>query len=150
MIRKLETDKNNSVVYLSVQELIEKMKGKESFVLYLGFPECPWCRSVVSTFLEVVDDVGIEKVYYINIRNMRDSYEIKEGKVIQTKKGTKDYQTLLRLFDSVLDDYTLKNELGEEISVLEKRIYAPSIISVVDGKVESLTDGLVINNWMLL
>ena len=58
--------------------------------------------------------------------------------------------TLLRLFDSVLDDYTLKNELGEEISALEKRIYAPSITSVVDGKVESLTDGLVINNWMLL
>ena len=142
MARKVEIDENNSVVYLSVQELIEKMKGKESFVLYLGFPECPWCRSVISTLLEVVDDVGIEKVYYINIRNMRDSYEIKEGKAIQTKKGTEDYQTLLRLFDSVLDDYTLKNESGEEVSVLEKRIYAPSIISVVDGKVESLTDGI--------
>ena len=142
MARKVETDENNSVVYLSVSELIEKMKGKESFVLYLGFPECPWCRSVISTLLEVVDDVGIEKVYYINIRNMRDSYEIKEGKAIQTKKGTEDYQTLLSLLDAVLENYTLTNSLGEVLDTGEKRIYAPSIVAIVDGKAVNLTDGI--------
>ncbi len=140
--RNLTIDKNNSVVYLSVKQLKEKMDASESFVLYLGFPECPWCRSVISTLLEVGNDLGFTTIYYINIKEMRDSYQIKDGNLVKVKEGTEDYQTLLQLFDPLLDNYTLDTETGEKIETGEKRIYAPSIISIVDGKPQSIMDGI--------
>ena len=142
-VRKLEIDEDNLISYVSVEELTKMIEGKQSFVLYLGFPECPWCRSVIPTLFQVARDLGIDAIYYINIKEMRDSYQLDDsGNAVLEKKGSKDYQKLLALFDAVLDDYTLTTENGEKVNVLEKRIYAPSIISVVDGKPQEKTDGI--------
>ena len=43
--------------------------------------------------------------------------------------------------DSVLDDYTLTNEDEEEISAEEKRIYAPNVVAVIDGKAKEMSTG---------
>ena len=43
---------------------------------------------------------------------------------------------------NVLSDYNLKNEDGEEISTGEKRIYAPNVVAVVNGKAEKMTEGI--------
>lgn len=142
VVRELSISKYNSIIYTSAKEVEEKISNNETFVIYLGFPECPWCRSVLPILLEVASDLKIDTIYYINIKDMRDSYEIVDNKLKKMKKGTKDYKILLRLFDNVIDEYTLTNDDGEEIDTLEKRIYAPSIISVVNGEVVDLTDGI--------
>lgn len=140
--REVKINSKSSITYTSVHEINSKMKKKESFVLYLGFPECPWCRSVVSTLLEVEKDLGLDTIYYLNIKEIRDHYEVVDNQLKKTKEGTEDYQTLLSLLDGVLENYTLTNSLGEVLDTGEKRIYAPSIVAIVDGKAVNLTDGI--------
>ena len=63
-------------------------------------------------------------------------FEIQDGKAIRTKEGSDSYYTLLSLFDSVLQDYTV-----DDISTNEKRIFAPNVVSVINGKPNMLIEG---------
>ena len=140
--RKINIDKKSSITYTSVEQIEKMVEKKESFVLYLGFPECPWCRSVVSTLLEVEKELGLDTIYYLNIKEIRDQYKIVDNQLQKVKEGTKDYQKLLSMFDSVLENYTLTTSSGEVLETGEKRIYAPSIIAITSGEAVNLTDGI--------
>ena len=48
---------------------------------------------------------------------------------------------MLQRFDALLSDYTLTDAKGQEIAVGEKRIYAPSLIRVQDGKAVQIYTG---------
>ena len=65
-----------------------------------------------------------------------------EGKVVIENKGTEAYYQLLEKLEIVLDDYILTDEDGNEVNTQEKRIYAPNIISVVDGVATKMTTGI--------
>ena len=144
--RELDIPSNNPFVYTSAKEIVKMMDNKESFVVYFGFESCPWCRSVISTLIEVAKDNSVDKIYYVNVKNIRDVLEVKNGKVVTKNKGLDAYYDLLDRFDSVLKKYelTVKDEDDEEkkIDTKEKRIYAPNVISVVDGKPTKLTTGI--------
>ena len=43
---------------------------------------------------------------------------------------------------NVLSDYTLTNSDGDEISLEEKRIYAPNVVAVVDGEATKMEEGI--------
>ena len=60
--RELNIDKNNNIVYKSDEEIVQMIKNKETFVVYFGFPKCPWCRSVLPSLLDVSSDLGLEKL----------------------------------------------------------------------------------------
>ena len=92
--------------------------------------------------LEAAKDYNIDTIYYLNIKDDRDYYEVKDGKVVyqkdengKEKKGVKGYFKLLKLLDKELDEYTIKDEDGKEYNVGEKRIYVPLIIFVNEGKI---------------
>lgn len=140
--RSLEIDDNNPITYQTVSDIIEAMDDKESFVIYFGFAECPWCRSVVPTLIEVANDLGISNIYYVDVKEIRDTLELDdEGNIVTKKEGTEDYYKLLEKLDSVLETYLLTDADGNEVNTGEKRIYAPNIISVIDGEAKYLTDG---------
>ena len=84
------------------------------------------------------------KVYkYIDVKDIRDSYELDDdNKPKLVKKGSKDYSKLLEKLEPVLEDYTLTDSDNNEIKVGEKRIYAPNIISVINGEAKELTTGI--------
>ena len=42
----------------------------------------------------------------------------------------------------MLEDYVLINDDGKEVKTGEKRIYAPNIVSIVNGEAVGLTDGV--------
>lgn len=141
--RTLEIDKDNSFIYKDANDIVKMMENKETFVVYFGFATCPWCRSVVPTLIEVANDLGITPIYYVDVKEIRDTMVIDEDSSIVTKvKGTDAYYELLEKMDSVLEEYTLKDQDGNKISTKEKRIYAPNIVSVVDGEALKLTDGI--------
>lgn len=142
-VRSINIDKNNPIIYKEAKDIIEMMDNKESFVVYFGFAKCPWCRSVIPTLLEVSKDEELDKIYYVDVLNIRDALEIDdEGNLTTTKQGTKDYYKLLEYFSDVLDDYSLADEDGNSIETNEKRIYAPNVVSVVNGKAKDLTTGI--------
>ena len=70
----------NYYVYRNSEEII-KILEHGTGVVYLGFPECPWCQAYVPMLNEVADVEGLEKIYYFNILEDR-------------KNNTKEYQKI--------------------------------------------------------
>lgn len=142
-IRAITIPKDNPYQYITPAELINKLDNKDTFVVYFGFAECPWCRSVLPILTEVAADLDVTTIYYVDIQDIRDTIELNESNEITTaKKATKDYYELLKKLDAVLEDYTISDENGNEIDTNEKRIYAPNVISIVDGNAKELETGI--------
>lgn len=106
---KLSSD--NVFTYKSLKE-VNKILEKGTGVVYLGFPECPWCQEYVKYVNEVAKKVDLDKVYYFNIREDRTN-------------NTEDYQTTIKL----LRDYLPTDEEGNP------RVYVPLIAVIQNGKV---------------
>lgn len=140
--REITIDSKNKMVYKTTEEVLNLIDKKKSFVLYFGFDTCPWCRSVVPTLASISKELN-QEVYYIGVKDIRDTFELDDdNKPKLVKKGSKDYSKLLEKLEPVLEDYTLTDSDNNEIKVGEKRIYAPSIVSVIDGKAKELTTGI--------
>lgn len=102
---------DNVFVYRDMEEIIKILENGRGIV-YLGFPECPWCQAYVPYLNDVAKEVGISKIYYYNILNDR-------------KEETDNYKKILEL----LGEYVEYNDEGN------KRIYAPTVIFVDNGKI---------------
>lgn len=140
--REITIDSKNKMVYKTTEEVLNLIDKKKSFVLYFGFDTCPWCRSVVPTLASISKELN-QEVYYIDVKDIRDTFELDDdNKPKLVKKSSKDYSKLLEKLEPVLEYYTLTDSDNNEIKVGEKRIYAPSIVSVIDGKAKELTTGI--------
>lgn len=107
---------DNVFVYRTDKEIIDILKHGTG-IIYLGFPECPWCQAYVSYLDEVAKETKIEKIYYLNILEIR-------------KNNTKEYQEIV----SLLDNYLSYDEEGK------KRIYVPAIVAVKEGEIIGFDD----------
>lgn len=140
--RTITIAEDNPIIYASADDIVKKMEDGETFYVYFGFSTCPWCRSVLEKALEVAKEKNIETIYYVDVFDIRDTFELDENnKAVQTKKGTEGYQKLIELMANVLDDYNLTTENGKKVSTKEKRIYAPNYVYVKDGKAKTLVEG---------
>lgn len=139
--RELNISKDNPFVYATEDEIVEKINNKESFIVYFGFKECPWCRSVLEELIHAAKDKKVDKIYYVDVLDIRDVKELENGEIKTTKEGTEGYMKLIELLGDVLDDYTLTNENEESIKVGEKRIYAPNVVAISSGKAIKLETG---------
>lgn len=141
--RKVSIPKDNPFIYKEAEDIVEMINNKETFAVYFGFDSCPWCRSVVPTLTEVAKDVEIEKIYYVDVKEIRDTIEINDnGELETTKEGTDGYYELIELLGDVLSDYTLTDSDGNTVSANEKRIYAPNVVVVIDGVAEKIESGI--------
>lgn len=111
-----EVPEYNVFVYKGAEEII-KILEHGTGIVYLGFPECPWCQAYVPILSEVADIEGIDKIYYFNILNER-------------KENTQNYHKMV----SILSDYLQYDDEGN------KRIYVPAIIAVIDGQIIGFDD----------
>lgn len=101
----------NVFTYRTIDEIINIME-KGTGVVYLGFPECPWCNAYVKYLNEVAQEVGIEKIYYYNILEDRIN-------------NTSGYQKIV----SILKDNLQTDEEGYP------RIYVPNVSFHIEGKI---------------
>lgn len=135
--------RKSNIKYKSEQDIIDAIKNKETFVVYFGFAKCPWCRSVIEVFLDVCNEEKIDNLYYVDVENIRDVMKLDDNnKPVVDKKGTNGYYKLLDEFDSVLGDYKLYDKDNNVVLASEKRIYAPNMIYVKNGKVIGLVSGI--------
>lgn len=113
---------DNVYVYKTLEE-INKILENGTGLVYLGFPECPWCRGYVPIINEVAKEQGLDKIYYFNIKKDRED-------------NSKLYQKTVELLS---DNLRYDNEGN-------RRIYAPSLIAVKNGKVVMFDDTRYWNN----
>lgn len=149
--RTLDIPEDNPFVYATAEELVEKIDNKETFVVYFGFASCPWCRSILNNLITAAKNNNIDKIYYVDVKNIRDTYSLNENnEAVTTVEGTKGYYDLLDRLDRVLDKYASltytvtkkKKTVVKEVEINEKRIYAPNIIIVRDGEAVGKTTGV--------
>ena len=107
---------NNVFVYRNLDE-INKILENGTGVVYLGFPECPWCNGYIPYLNEVAINEHLDKIYYFNILNDR-------------KNNTSGYKKTVQL----LNDYLKYDNEGN------KRIYVPAVIAVNNGKIVGFDD----------
>ncbi len=140
---ELDVEDNNKIEEISYSDILNKMESEESFVVFFGFPTCPWCRLVVEPLIEVSNNSDIEKIYYVNIEDTRNTIELDEdNKLVTTKQGNDDYLKLVDNISDILNDYVIKDEDGKEYETNMKRIFAPNIIAFKDGKAIYNTSGI--------
>ena len=113
---------DNVYVYRTLEE-INKILENGTGLVYLGFPECPWCRGYIPIINEVAKEQGLDKIYYFNIKKDRED-------------NSKLYQKTVELLG-----YNLRYD-----NEGNRRIYAPSLIAVKNGKVVLLDDTRYWNN----
>lgn len=109
-------DKDNVFVYREVDEIINILEHGTG-VVYLGFPECPWCKAYVTYLNEVAKENDVEKVYYYNIYSDRNENNDNYKKIVE-----------------ILKEYLKFDEEGN------KRIYVPAVIAVKDGQILDFDD----------
>lgn len=144
--RELTINKKNRMKYSTAKEIVEKTENKETFIVYFGFSKCPWCRSMIENLIDLSIENKID-IYYVDVLDIRDTIEYKDGEYKTTKEGDKYYMKLIDLYANVLDDYTIKLPEGENPSmddsfIPEKRIYAPNVIAVVNGEAKEKVEGI--------
>ena len=139
--RKLTIPDDNVFVYATCKDIIEKMDKHETFIVYFGFKECPWCRSVITELINVSADKEVDKIYYVDVKEIRDVKEYIDGEIKTTKEGDKYYLELVSRLDKVLDEYNLNTDEGE-MSTGEKRIYAPNVVAISNGEAIRLETGV--------
>ncbi len=133
----------NPVDILNEEEAISLLESGTG-LLYLGFPECPWCRSMIPVLLKTLDNMNISSLSYLNIFDIRDTYVLNaKNKLEKTKEGTEKYYKMLEILDEFLDEYTLETSKGKVVDTKEKRILAPSVIAIKNGKVVGIHVGTV-------
>lgn len=141
IMRTLDINQENPMCYSSFKDVLQRLDNQESFYVYFGFSKCPWCRAFVSPMLTAAKECDVSQILYVNIYTSRDLYILKKGRPVQLSSGDAGYHELLQRFDTLLSDYTLTDAKGQEIAVGEKRIYAPSLIRVQDGKAVQIYTG---------
>lgn len=156
--RELTISDENPFIYSTEDDIVKRIDDKETFIVYFGFNDCPWCRSIINPLIESAKNNNIDKIYYVDVKNIRDIYVLDDKNIpIRSIEGTKGYYDLLERFNNILDNYRdltytyttkKKKTKTKSVSVDEKRIYAPTVIIVKNGVavyketgiVEELTD----------
>lgn len=132
---EVEISSKNKVKYADADKMLEVL-DKGTGILYFGYPTCPWCRNAVPVLIEAANELGIEDIYYMNVKDERDEMKVREdGTLETTKEGTKGYYQLLKRMDSILDEYTLEDINGNSVSTNEKRIFVPLVVFVREGEI---------------
>lgn len=111
-----EISDDNYFIYKNSKEII-KILEHGTGVIYIGFPECPWCQAYVPMLNEIADIEGLEKIYYYNILEDR-------------KNNTEDYKKIVELTKEHLQ---YDNEGN-------KRVYVPAVIVVSKGEIVGFDD----------
>lgn len=137
---KLESD--NLFKYVTPSKAVKLLK-EGTGIIYFGFPQCPWCRTLVPYLEEAARVNGITEIYYLNILDLRDSYKVENKKAVIDKEGSKQYYEILDILDKYLNDYYITDENGKKYDTGVDRLYAPTTVVVKKGKIVSFHEGTV-------
>ncbi len=134
----LELSIDDEIIQYADYEKIFSLLDHGTGVVYFGFPECPWCRTLVPVLLEAADEVGLDTIYYLNNKEDRDEKKLDDkGDIITTKEGSKEYKELLEKLAPYLGSY----EGLEEDSI--KRLYFPTVLFIKEGEIQSVHIGTI-------
>lgn len=149
-ISEIEIIADNNIKYISMEEAV-KMLDSGSGVIYFGYASCSYCRNATPVLLEAMSSSELDTIYYVNLRptssdsltgagskenDLRDEYTLNsKNKAKKTSDAAESYYEVLTSLANHLDDYVLYTDAGKKVSTGEKRLYAPTVVSVINGEI---------------
>lgn len=103
--------KNNVFVYSTIDEVANMLENGTG-IIFMAYPECPWCQYYAKYLNEVALENNIKEIYYLDIRKDRQ---------INSSKYTK----IVKLLGSEL----YSDDSGKA------KVYAPDLTFVKNGKI---------------
>lgn len=103
---------SNKFVYKSVEQIIEQLESGTG-VVYLGFPECPWCQEYVKYLDQIAVAKGLSEISYYNIKQIRSD-------------NTAEYQEIVSLLQAHQLDLDSNGN---------PRIFVPELVFVKNGQI---------------
>jgi len=124
ILKTIDIDSDNNVKYISDKDIIDKLT-KGTNIIYFGWEDCNWCRSIVPTLVSTVKESEIDTLYYYNFKDLRTSYENNTD-----KEKVKIYEQILSIIGS-----DITSQFNEESNRSgEKKILAPTVVFIKGGK----------------
>ncbi len=116
---------------ISVSEVVSKLDNKETFVLYMYFDACPWCKElgpIVSDYLKDKEEL-LNLTYALNVR----PDGVKEND-LRYKDDDGNYNE--PLFETIYN--FIYDQLDED-----KVVYVPTLLFIKDGQLVYYHSGTV-------
>ncbi len=57
----------NKIYYINSELLVQMIKENKKVAIFIGYPECLYCRSAIGAFVDASNKVTINKVYYLDV-----------------------------------------------------------------------------------
>ncbi len=124
ILKNVDIDIDNNVKYISDNEILDLFKNGTN-VIYFGWADCNWCRSIVPVLIDVIKEENVKTLYYYDFKSLRNSYEnnIDEEKV-------KLYEDIIKIIGKDVESVFGEDSVRKD----EKKILAPTVIFIKDGK----------------
>jgi len=104
-------DSNNIFVYRTAEQTAQILE-RGTGIVFLGFKECPWCQLYVVFLHDTAREIGINRIFYCDIREDR-------------LNNTESYQKIVSLLDGLLQ----YDDEGNP------RVFVPDVTIVENGKI---------------
>lgn len=124
---KVKIPKDNPFQNISVNELSKKVK--ETSVIFIGINKKQASRNSINQLSKAADNIGIDKIYYIDFNKINDKkiikkYKINEATLLVFKKGKlKEYinnsknemtkKELLKAYEEAISKILICNPVGD-------------------------------------
>ena len=134
---------NNHFKISSAEEILSMISNNQSFVVLFGSSSDYYTRTIIESLESSASNLGLAKIYYVDIESIRDEYSIDDNNVVtKTKESTSEYNELVVLLNKYLKDYTVLNKDNKEVSVGVKKINIPLVVGVIKSNVSSAVTGI--------
>ncbi len=134
----------NTVKYVNEDEVLDLLDDGIGLI-YFGYATNSDCRLIVPSLVDIANKNEMP-VYYLDISEIRSTFELKDNKVTKINEASEGYLNIVKKLDKVLDDFYLEDEDGNRYIMDEKRIVAPTIIAIKDGKIKDIYTNTLINS----
>lgn len=87
------------VTPISGKTFVNKLNKKQSFIVFFGFKECPYCRKFSPVLKKYLSKKNHKRVYYVNLDqfNPNKKKDVKIVRTIQKKTKLKETPTIQKI-----------------------------------------------------
>ena len=89
--------KDNKLEKITLTELNDKLK--ETGLVYFCLPSSNYCRNNINVLIDIVNDLEIDKAYYIDLTDLRPTFDSEFNTI---KEGSKEYNEFINKYSDNL------------------------------------------------
>ena len=125
----IDISKDNNIKYSTVNEVVDILQNGTG-IIYLGNPFDAMSRNVVPVLLESASELGVEEIYYLNIKN-----EDSTDQMDSLTPSMEDYKILLDTLKDSLEHYKLEEDTMNPVNEDDNIVVIPTVIFAYEGEV---------------